>query len=293
MPGAHITWFQALDDHRIFILDGTHTLYYGDVNVGGWQPVQTNVGWFGASAYSPDGSYVPTIWIEDMHNNLYQWQLGWQPTGNDGNVIAYGVQAIKVSYRGHVFWKSNGALYTYGPFGYFGGMQVSQIDGGNVSDFFPPNYGGAFDDGNEVYDLGTDGNLWQWYFDTNSHSWSRWQRDANARAAQAGCFENINGQCHDLVLGTDHKLWAESGFSHGPNDVDANVYTFFGTGTGDPIYIENLWGYLFRLNVFSGLRDVAPLDGNVSRFQPIGAYLAWVQGTDGNLWREHFGAPPR
>src|SRR5690349_10148836 len=87
LNGSSIVQFQAIDDNHVFVLDGNHTLFYTTLGSGidTSQAVQTNVGWFVAAPQSPNSS-GPAIWIKDMQNNLYQWQLGWAPNGGYGQI---------------------------------------------------------------------------------------------------------------------------------------------------------------------------------------------------------------
>jgi hypothetical protein len=278
MSGAKIVQFQSLGASDVLVLDGTRTLYHVNVDSGSSVPIQNNVGWFVAT----QGSFAPMIWIKDLQNNLYQWNINWSPNGGTGNNIAWNVGVVKLGGDGYPFWVQNGALHGWGAYGLNGGLEVTTVDGGNVADFFPANDGAT-------YDIGTDGKLWWWYFD-GSRTWQRIYVDGNALAAQPGCFYNLNGECHDLVLGTDRKLWTESnqhmGAGHGPNPVDTNVLTFEGVTT-HYAFIEEIDRNLYRQNLFTGQRDW--VDGNVWRFEAarLGLVTAWVQGYDGKLWREH------
>ena len=273
MPGIDILQWQAEDDTHVYILNSARALWYGDGS--SWQIVQTNVLWFGVAENSS------TIWIRDFSGNLYPWSLGRTVTGVAAGTIAYGTQRAKNSANdGSVFYiGSDGYLYS-------SGLPGVRLDT-NVQSFFPNTY-------NNVMVIGTDGKLWDEGTTGPSYPWTRSYVDGSALLAQPGCFANDalgdHGTCNSYVLGSDGKLWLESNVTggHGSTPIDTNVWQFQGTGaqSNNGVFINHRDETLTRHNVADGNADW--VDGNVSNFQAVSwdDSVVWVQGSDGNLWRE-------
>jgi hypothetical protein len=260
--------WRAIDATHVFILDRNRELWYGDgVN---FNPVQTKVGWFEVAPQSPGNANSPAIWIKDMSNNLYQWQLGWWPQQVQEEPIAYNVGLFKVSADGYPYWMQGTNLY--------GGYNRALIDG-NVSSFWPAS-------GYWIFDIGSDGKVWEWGTNGGGQPWTRTYMDSNGIAAEPGCFDDPTGQCNSYVLGSDRKLWGESNVfgGHGPNYVDANVLTFQASSRWF-VFVQGTDRNLWREDVQDGRRDY--VDGNVYLYQQAGNDTVWVQGYDGKLWREH------
>ncbi|HWE31345.1 MAG TPA: hypothetical protein VHB97_25240 [Polyangia bacterium] len=274
MHGTQIDEWRASDETHVYILNGSHQLYYGDGS--SWQLVQTNVWWFDVAGGSA------TIWIKDLTAALYPWSLGRAVTGAPVNAIAYNVGLPKAAIEGTgVMWMSNSNNWLYSSY-----EPTVAIDT-NVKSFYP--------DTNATFiDIGNDGNAWAWGVDNLGH-WVRSQVDGNAIGAQEGCYgrevDGNDGNCSSYILGSDGKLWLErnAGGGHGSTPVATNVWQFEGTyaNAGSYAFVLDRNEVLSRVNL--GTLNSDEVDANVSNFQALLSDndLVYVQGTDGNLWREH------
>jgi len=127
------------------------------------------------------------------------------------------------------------------------------------------------------------------------YSWPR----SSLSLSYATSFYSLGDSTAICVLGTDRKLWLESGeLANQPSgwlrryQIDGNVGAFQPTGdsvTPDPILVlgtdRNLWLEHGPFETVPPLRE--QIDGNVAAFQALDANTVYVLGTDGNLWLEH------
>ena len=219
------------------------------------------------------------------------------------------------------------------------GWQIQQYwsdwDNGCIDGDQPPLMPRSFQtlDGYEnIFVLGTDGNLWLEHGPFGTVPPKREQVDGNVQAFQAlderlvfvqgldgnlwlenGPFGqvpppraqvdgNVKGfaavdENHAFVLGTDGKLWLEQGpFGHVPPSrqlVATDVRGFRALAVPDWVWVlDNERNLWLCSSPFGSSRQ--QIDGNVLAFQPLDIDHVVVLGTDGNLWLEQapFGHVP-
>ena len=133
-------------------------------------------------------------------------------------------------------------------------------------------------DGNIVYVLGSDGNLWRENGDYTHRSWV----DANLMPNDKS-FQPMDGTTV-FVLGSDGKLWREVGDMSNRQLVDTGVMEFRAI---DNVTVYVRHGYDSKLWRETGdSSHSTQVDDNVLAFAPIDASIVYVMGSDFNLWRE-------
>jgi hypothetical protein len=85
------------------------------------------------------------------------------------------------------------------------------------------------------------------------------------------------------VLGSDGKLWRETGDLNNRSQVDANV-GLFSALDATTVYVLGTDRKLWRET--GDLNNRTLVDSNVAAFQALDTTTVYVIGTDGNLWRE-------
>jgi len=138
---------------------------------------------------------------------------------------------------------------------------------------------------NDIYVLGSDGNLWLEQAPFGNVPPARQQVDGNVAA-----FEALTS-ASALVPGSDGNLWLELGpWGNVPptrSQVDGNVKAFQAMGASG-IYVlgdnGNLW--LEQHPPYGQQGPRVQVDGNVADFYGMSGTEIYVLGSDGNLWLE-------
>jgi hypothetical protein len=169
-------------------------------------------------------------------------------------------------------------------------------------------------DGNVVYVLGTNGNLWletgtmanrtlvragvKSFQVANGTVWSLDTTGNLYRQVAGGGFVFVDGTVASFqalgptlayVLGTDGKLWRENGdYTARGAPVDYTVKAFRGIDQ-DRVFVLGTDDKLWRED--GDWTERTPVDASVASFFAADASVAYVLGTDSALWREPIGFP--
>jgi len=173
----------------------------------------------------------------------------------------------------------------------------SNWDNGCISGDTPPPMPTSFqtvDGFDNIFVLGTDGNLWMERPPFGNLPPARTRIDGNVFTFQA-----LDDQ-HVLVLGTDGKLWLEQApFGNVPPSrvqIDGSVQAFQGLDAQNVLVLGidgNLWQEQAPFGKVPTTRT--QVDGTVKQFHQVGnTGDIFVLGNDGNLWLEQgpFGKVP-